>query len=92
MRYVIVEDKNGYKHKMMIKDSDPDSMAKKGIPCDPPDLEQMDWDAVKRDIHNLLVERGLSTWKDINVLHGNIRSVIQDVLYRRLIALFRQRQ
>lgn len=92
MRMVYYTDKYGYKHRAQVRDTDPDSFAPMGIPCDPPDLSQIDWDGVKRDLYNTLLERGLTNWQEVNLSQGNLRSVIQDVLYRRLIALYRQKQ
>jgi hypothetical protein len=91
MKKVLWVDENGYKHCSEVRDNDPDSLAKSGIPCDPPNIEEIDWDAVKRDLHNLLLERGLTSWQELNRSQGHIKSAIQDVLYRRLIALYRQK-
>jgi hypothetical protein len=91
MKKVVWIDENGYKRCSEVRDNDPDSLAKSGIPCDPPNIEEIDWDAVKRDLHNLLLERGLTSWQEINRSQGHIKSAIQDVLYRRLIALYRQK-
>lgn len=90
MRKVTWEDSRGYKHNSWVRDIDPDNLAQLGIPCDPPDLDQIDWEGVKRDLHNFLLERGLTNWQELNASQGNLRSVIQDALFRRLIALFRQ--
>lgn len=90
MRMVYWTDKNGYKHRSQVRDTDPDNFAPMGIPCDPPDLNQIDWEDVKRDLHNTLLERGMASWQELNTSQGNLRSAIQDVLYRRIIALYRQ--
>ena len=44
MRYVIWEDRGGFKHRSAVKNGDPDSAAPGGIPADPPDLSRFDPD------------------------------------------------
>ena len=90
MRKVKWTSKDGYYHCRMIRDNDPDEVVEMGIPCDPPDINQIDWEAVKRDLNNLLAERELILMADINKPHGSefLRSAAQDVLYKRLLALY----
>lgn len=90
MRVVKWTDENGWVHRSQIRDSDPDSAAKKGIPRDPPDVNQIDWEAVKRDLHNLLADRGLINLADVRSKGEHLRSAAQSVLYERLIALYVQ--
>ena len=66
MRAVIYTDPRGYRHRAFVRDTDGDEMARSGIPADPPDVEDIDWEYVKREIHNALVDNGLFTWNDIN--------------------------
>lgn len=65
MRIVKFVDDKGYVRSTRIKDEDPDSYAKYGIPVEIPDLESLDWDGIKRDIHNALMEAGLYTIQDV---------------------------
>jgi hypothetical protein len=51
---------DGYIHCRLLPDNEPDESAEMGIPCEPPDINLLDWEGVKRDLHNLLVERELS--------------------------------
>jgi hypothetical protein len=61
MKIVIWKDKHGYKHRSLLRDTDRDDQAAYGVPQDPPDLNQIDWEEVKKEIHNHLVEKGLIT-------------------------------
>lgn len=88
MRKVTYTDQEGYLRTRLVRDNDPDEAAPLGIPCDPPDLDQIDWPAVKRDLHNLLAARGLFTLSDIQRTQSNLRSAILDVTFRRLLALY----
>lgn len=90
MRRIKWTDPNGWIRCAMIRDSDPDESASKGIPCDPPDVNLIDWEAVKRDLHNLLTERELITMADIYRKSEHIRSATQAVLYERLLELYKQ--
>ena len=92
MRLVVWEDKGGYKHRSLVKDGDADTAAHGGIPVDPPDLELLDWEAVKRDIHNQLVELGVTTWADWQRKQNGLHSIVASPLKRQLIALFRQEE
>ncbi len=66
MRIVKFTDKNGYIRSSWIKDEDPDSMGKYGVPVEIPDVENsLDWDGFKRDLHNSLMENGLYTMEDV---------------------------
>jgi hypothetical protein len=91
MRLVQWTDSRGYVRQSFIKDDDPDDMAKKGIRHEPPDLTQIDWDDVQRDLHNELVKRGLISWRDVQVQQSTLGPAIEAVLKRRLIALYREK-
>lgn len=65
MRIVKYTDKKGYIRSVKVKDEDPDSMAKYGVPVDFPDLDALDWDGLKRDLHNVLMESGYYTLSDV---------------------------
>jgi hypothetical protein len=49
----------------LLRDRDPDHMAPEGIPLTPPDLSQLDWEEMKRELHNSLVDKKLFTWDDV---------------------------
>lgn len=89
MKRVIWTDGKGYKHASLIRDSDDPSLAPEGIRCDPPDLDQLNWKTIRRELHNALVERGLSTWEDVQRSQNGVTSTILGVLRRPIIALYR---
>ena len=88
MRIVTWTDQHGWKHRSMVRDGDPDDVAPKGVPQDPPDLRQLDWEGVMRDLHNALVEQGVVDWLSWQQCNCG-RQLIELVLKRRLISLFR---
>ena len=89
MRVVTWVDKHGYKHRSLVRDSDPDDMASQGILQDPPSLEELDWEGVKMDLHNALVERELYSWRNVQEKRG-LRGAILSSLKRRLVYLYRE--
>lgn len=86
MRLIETIDENGWKHKTYVKDNDPDTA--KGINADPPDINQIDWEGVKRDLHNSLIEQDINGLS-IRSSQSGLNSIIISVLKRRLVALYR---
>lgn len=91
MKIVVWTDDDGYKHRSMLRDRDPDQMAPEGVPLDPPDLRQLDWDGIVRDLHNMLVDKGLSTWDDVQRTQTGVASSILSVMKRPIVGLYRSK-
>ena len=89
MRHVIFSDERGFLHRAMVRDTDGDEMARSGVPAGPPDLNGIDWEAVKKDINNKLVEQGLFTWEDINRSPMGLK-VVEGVIRRYLKAVYQE--
>jgi hypothetical protein len=89
MKLVTWEDKHGYKHRSLVRDDDSDEMAQYGILQDPPNLEGLDWEGIKLDLHNALAERGLYSWRDVQEKRG-LRGAILSAMKRRLVYLYRE--
>ena len=88
MRLVIWTDRDGFRHRSLLRDSDPDDRAPFGISADPPDLSMLDWDGVRRDLWNALVDRGICTWLDVQ--KGDVRASILNAMHRRVQDLYRE--
>ncbi len=65
MREVVYEDKHGYLRRVLIRDEDSEEMAPYGVPLGPPDVEMFDWERIKRDINNYLVQNKIETRLDL---------------------------
>ncbi len=88
MKTIQWTDEKGWRHTSLIRDNDSDDMAPHGIPHDPPDVNGIDWDVVKRDLHNELAAQGLLVWTDLN---GDVLGPIAiRVLVRQLRTLYGQ--
>lgn len=90
MKTVTWVDKQGWSHQSLLRDNDPDASAPQGIPQDPPDVNSLDWDAIKRDLHQELLNRGLLNWSDLERLQNSLSAVATTVLKPYLVLLFRQ--
>lgn len=91
LRRVIIEDADGYKHCYLVPDNISDADASQGILSDPPDLELWDWDAIRRELHNKLVERGYFTYRDIVNIEG-FKPIITTVFTNRLVETYKLRE
>lgn len=92
MRVITWTDDEGYRHRAYIRDGDREDRPDLGVPADIPDLDALDWQAVKRDLHNILTDRGLVTWADVQASQNGIHSAIQAALAKRLVQLYRQQE
>lgn len=89
MRYVI-EDSECGKRVYLVRDHDLDEVASEiGIPAGPP-TPYIDLEQVAIDINDMLVERGLFTWKDVAESRGGLQSILQLVLKRHIKTLYQQ--
>lgn len=89
MREVEWTDRNGRRHRSIIRDNDPDEMAESGIPMDPPDIDMIDWEAVKTDLHNALLDQEIITWDDVVARQTALRSASISSLKRHLVMLYK---
>jgi len=91
MRTVLWTDENGYKHRSLVRDNDPDELAAEGLNQDPPSVHALDWESIKRTIHNSLVDRELFTWSDVIRQQDGVSGAILAGIRRPLIALYKRR-
>jgi len=92
MRKVIKVDRFRYKRAYLVKNEDPDEKAEEGIQLNPPDLDLLEWEEVKRDLHNMLVDRGLFTWMDVQRAQNGVTASILAAMRKRLITLYKNRE
>lgn len=92
MREVIWTDDGGYRHRALVRDADADADADRGVQCDPPDISTLDWDGIRREIHNRLVDSQLVTWGDVQRQQTAVNGIVRAVVVRRIIMLYRQQE
>lgn len=76
----------------MVKSGDPDTLGLLGIPNEPPDVSQIDWEAVRRTLHNQLMARGILTHKDVQRAQTGLSAAVRAALVLPLIQLFREEE
>lgn len=90
MKIVEWKDKDGYERSRMIKEGDPDELAAFGKPLEPPDLERLDWNELKRALYHELKARGLYSWQDVQRSQNGVTSAILTVFRKKVIDLYRE--
>lgn len=89
MKEVQWTDQDGYLHRSLLRDTDDDSKPEYGIPIGPPNIEQVDWEGIKREVNNILVQEGISTWADLTNSQTAM-PFIANALKRHIAALYRE--
>lgn len=90
MRRVIYHDeRTGWLRAALVRDTDPDELAPKGIPQNPPDVSLISWEDVCRDINDDLVQQGVTTWADVQARQSALTSIIMSAIRKRLVMLFK---
>lgn len=87
MKLVKYTDADGYNRQSLVRNAGDDP--EQGIPQDPPDLSQIDWQGVQRDLHNELVTRELITFRNVSKSPGGLGAAVVTVLKNRLVHLYR---
>jgi hypothetical protein len=90
MRRVIWEDRNGYTRASLVRDGDPDEDAEYGVPIEPPDLDKIEWEEVKRDLYNNLVRQGIFTYEDMRNAQNAIRRAVILALHKKVVDLYKR--
>ena len=88
MKLVVYSDKDGYVRRSIVPDDSDESAAEFGVPSGPPDLDQLDWSAIRREISNSLAKHGLWTWDEVQADPNGV-GVALTIFKRYLIALYR---
>ena len=91
MKTVIITDRFGYDRAYLCTDDMSDDEAEQGIPQTPPDLDLVEWEEVKKQLNNILVNRGIFTYADICNAQNAISSACKSVMKNRIVNLYRNR-
>lgn len=92
MRLVEWKDSDGYMRRRWLKDDDPDELGILGFPEEPPDLDSLDWNAIKANLHNQLTARGLYSFHDVQRSQNGVTAAIRSAIVRPLLDLYRQQE
>jgi hypothetical protein len=89
MRKVKWIDRSGWERVSLLRDEDPDEDAPLGVPVEMPDVEQVDWETVKRELHNALVQNGLFDYNDLVINQNGLPPLIAAIIKRQLVTLYK---
>jgi hypothetical protein len=89
MKHVIYTDETGLVRRALVRDSDTREAGPLGIPAGPPDLDLLDWDALRLEVGRAMAEHALWTWDDVQRAPGGL-TPLTNVLKRALLSLYRQ--
>lgn len=91
MRIVNLEDRNGFKRRYWISDDVPEEdIPDIGMDVGVPDIRQLDWDDIARELNNRLHERGLFSMTDVYDQENALLTTIKSVLLPKIKNLYRE--
>jgi len=86
----VTYEENGWLRRSHVLDNMSALDAHKGVPANPPDITQLDWNEIERELNNLLIKRGLIELNDLNGQGINLlRSAVQVVITNKIILLYK---
>ena len=89
MKLITYKDEKGWKRCSLITDDMLPSQAYQGLPQSPPDVGELDCEALMRELNNAMVDCKLFTIADLNKNQGALRSIILSTFHRPIINLFK---
>lgn len=92
MRTVAWEDDRGYLRVSLVRDDDPDEAAEEGIPLEPPDLSEIGWKEIEKELHNALVRGGLFTWTDVLASQDELGNAACRIVRRHVAMLYKRKE
>jgi len=93
MKAVVYKDENGWLRRSLVLDTMSALEGQKGVPDNPPDIAELDWNEIAKELNNLLIERNLISVKDlrgqgINHLHN----AVQVVVTKKIVELYKSKE
>lgn len=90
MKLLTFTDPDGYSHKSLVRDTDTDPSI--GLIQSPPDLRQLDWEAIAKNIHNALLERELFTIQDVQIRNAEFNQIILAKVVKQIYRLYQDQE
>lgn len=88
MKLLTFTDSDGFNHASLVRDNDSDPLL--GLIQSPPDVRELDWEQIKRNIHNKLLERGLLTLSDVQIRNVEFNQVIMSSVVKPIFGLYQK--
>jgi hypothetical protein len=89
MKRITFVDDDGYERAVLLPYGAPNEAVEFGVPSEPPNLDRVDWDGVKRDLHNALMAENILTWEDVQAGQNRVSAICRRVFARRVLELYR---
>lgn len=70
MKPVIYTDRDGWRRRVLVKDEDGEEMAEYGLPAGPPNVDDIDWEWMKRELNNYLVDHDILDYSTLMSKRG----------------------
>lgn len=89
-KIIELTDEDGYKRRYLVNEDDKDNAAEVGLDVGVPDLNQLDWEGIKRDLHNQLFDKRLFTIEDVRRQELGITTALRSVFLRNITNLYKE--
>lgn len=89
MKQVKWVDEKGWKHVSIVQDNAKPEQYAKGLPTDPPDMKSINWETVARDLNNILIDRNLLSYADLQRPNNGLENAVRSILLKEIILLFK---
>lgn len=87
MKIVDWVDEQGYQHRSVVREGDDDPRV--GIPADVPDIRQLNWEWIVRELHNRMMGAELFTLHDVES-NQQLSSIILSVVRKQIVILYKE--
>lgn len=91
MKIVIWTDDKGIKHRSILQEHQVETRPEEGYVSDVPDIFSLDWEQIKKELHNALTDRKLFTYEDVVHSQNGITGAVLLALRKRVKDLYRRR-
>lgn len=88
MKLLTYTDEDGFTYQSLVRDNDTDPSI--GLIQSPPDLRQLDWEAIVKNIHNALLERELFTIQDVQIRSTEFNQIILAKVVKQIYRLYQE--
>ena len=92
MKKVIWEKEKGWLRCSVLDNEAMDSEAEFGVPFNPPDFRNIDWEEISRKINNRMIEKGLITFQDIQSPNCGLHNEVMSAILPEIVLLYKQQE
>lgn len=89
-KIIELTNEKGYLKRYLVNEEDVSEAEEIGLDVGVPDLDQLDWEAMKVELSNQLYRSGLFTIQDIRAKESGISSALRFVFLRKITDLYKE--